>query len=395
MFLLFTGFIQSKAPVILVPGTMGSVLRGNVNGRKPHWYCPADIQDSDIWIKKTYVLPPLGNCLADWLTMRYDPKTNSAIDQENVELDIVDFGGVSGIGYLDEFFNITHFIPYFNKYIEYLEKRGYTVGKDLFGAPFDWRRGLVLGESHYKRMIALVEKAYKQNGNSKVSLVGHSLGGYFIHYFLSNITTPQWREKYIDSAILVAPSFGGCGTVVENLWNGALYIMRHFGISEKSMGTLASSLGALYVHLPNHQIFSNTPIFIDKNGKVYKASQIPELLKINGKFRQTPEVFDLHKQFSSQTIGPLDVPTVIVYNDRIKTAVGWNDQKKEYIYSLGDSLINSEGYHHACYNWRSNKKLLCYNLDSTSELSNHIFMVLKEEYVDLVLRHVVNSDWQK
>ncbi|EAX90498.1 Lecithin:cholesterol acyltransferase family protein [Trichomonas vaginalis G3] len=374
---------------------MGSVLRGSVTNRKTHWYCPKNVAETDIWVKKQYCIPPLGNCLSDWLTMRYDNTTKSAINQEGVNLDIVDFGGVDGISYLDEFFNITNFIPYFNKYIKYLETKGYTVGKDLFGAPFDWRRGLMLGDDHYKRMKDLVEKAYTLNSNQKVALVGHSLGGYFIHYFLSNVTIPEWRQKYIESAILVAPSFGGCGTVVENLWNGALYIMRHFGISESAMGSLASSLGALYVHLPNHKVFGQLHVFHDETGKGYTAAELPELLAKNGKFRNTPEIFELHKKFSAQTINPLDVPTVIVYNDKMKTVIGYNAQTKEYMYSLGDTLINAEGYHYACNNWKSSKKLKCINLDSTSELASHIFMVMKEEYVDLVLKHVLDTEWEK
>ena len=46
------------------------------------------------------------------------------------------FGGTDTIEYLDQ---ALYKLPYFNKFVKYFEGLGYTKGKDLNGAPFDWR----------------------------------------------------------------------------------------------------------------------------------------------------------------------------------------------------------------------------------------------------------------
>lgn len=394
MFLLFSQSVFSLNPVVLIPGTMGSLLRATVTDRKTHWYCPKNLDNVDIWINEEYFIPPLVNCLGDWLTMEYDPVTKDAVNQPGVKMDIVDFGGVDGMAYLDDLFNSTHLLPYMHIYIKHLEKQGYTIGQNIFGAPFDWRRGLLLGKEHYNKMIKLCEEAYIKNDGQKVVLIGHSLGGYFIHYFLSNITTPEWRAKYIESAILVAPSFGGAGTIIEQLWNGKVSVLRSLGLSHDIMAKLASSVGALYVHLPNANAFGDTTVLIDENGNHYNADQAGEVLRANGKFRGTPEIYDLHKNFHYNPLKSLDVPTVLVYNDRAKTKVGWDASKKDFINGPGDNVVNDFGAKYFCNNWKSNKKLKCINLNSTSEWATHILMTMHGEYVDLVLKYATDQSWE-
>ena len=47
------------------------------------------------------------------------------------------FGTTDSIEYLDD--SAIYKYPYFNKFVKYFEGLGYTKGKDLIGAPFDWR----------------------------------------------------------------------------------------------------------------------------------------------------------------------------------------------------------------------------------------------------------------
>ena len=386
---------QSKAPIVLIPGTMGSILKGSVTGRSTHWYCPKNVKTQTMWISKDYSIPPLINCLGDWLSMKYNSSLKDATNQDGVQMDIFDFGGVGGITFLDDFANLTNFIPYYKKYIDYLENHGYIVGKDLFGAPFDWRRGIMLGNTYFTQLKQLIESAFRKNSNQKVSLVGHSLGGFLIQHFLTNITTAEWRSKYIESANLVAPSFGGSGTIIENIWNGALSIMTYFGASSTEMEKMSSSFGSMYDQLPNFNLFGDKIVFIDENAKSYAARDLPQLFKKYGKFRSTPEIWELHKNTPSSIPKPIDVPTVITYNDKISTPIGYNDMLKQYIYADGDALINSEGPNYACKNWKSNSKLICQNLNTPNHSASHIMMILDDEYIDRVLKYSMDNEWTK
>jgi pimeloyl-ACP methyl ester carboxylesterase len=60
-----------------------------------------------------------------------------------------------------------------------VDSMGYTVGKDLFGAPYDWRLHLS-GLKHSGQMdqlMAKIESAVNSNCGKKAILIGHSMGG--------------------------------------------------------------------------------------------------------------------------------------------------------------------------------------------------------------------------
>ena len=40
---------------------------------------------------------------------------------------------------------------------------------------------------------------YKENGNTKVTLVVHSMGGPVSLYFLTKVVNQQWKDTYIHS----------------------------------------------------------------------------------------------------------------------------------------------------------------------------------------------------
>ena len=40
----------------------------------------------------------------------------------------------------------------------------------------------------------------------------------------------------------------------------------------------------------------------------------------------------------------------------------YNLKTKEKLYGKGDFVVNAEGYHYVCNNWKSNKKLFCHNI---------------------------------
>ena len=385
--------VLSKNPIILVPGTMGSVLYGNINLPHTHWYCPKNVQNELIWLRKKFVIPPMINCIADWMTLIYNEKLGEPVNRPGVNIDIFDFGGIDGISFIDEEFLGVKIIPYFSDYIEYLQKNGYIVGKTLFGCPFDWRKGLALGNEYWNKMISLVEKAYNLN-NEKVVLVGHSLGGNLIHYFLSEKTTPEWREKYIESSILVAPSFGGSGFGFVSVIEQKIAFLELIG-EEKDMGDLLSSLGGLHVHFLNQEIFGNTIVSYDYNEKPLTAKDFKKVCIENLKFNNNSlNLFKLNENRIIKAPQALDVPTAIIYNDALPCLRGINLKTKEKLYGKGDFIVNAEGYHYACNNWKSNKKLFCHNINSTSFSLNHISMVSDKKYVKFVLDLAMNNKWQ-
>ena len=69
---------------------------------------------------------------------------------------------------------------YYRPMVQFLTAQGYTAGRDLHAAPYDWRMGpdgLGVRGGMYDKLQALVESSFKNNGLLPVHLVTHSLGG--------------------------------------------------------------------------------------------------------------------------------------------------------------------------------------------------------------------------
>ena len=83
----------------------------------------------------------------------------------------------------------------------------YKDGVDLFAAPYDWRF-LPQSQNFFQKLQNLIEDAYSSNGDRKVALVAHSLGGRYALMFLQQMSK-KWKEKYIHSLITLGTSWGG------------------------------------------------------------------------------------------------------------------------------------------------------------------------------------------
>jgi alpha-beta hydrolase superfamily lysophospholipase len=151
---------------------------------------------------------------------------------------------------------------------------GYKKGEDLFGIPYGWRFGLHQRPDFWDAVMRLIENSVHTNGQRAVH-VGHSMGDFFVHYFLSNITTPEWRSKYVESGILLAPSFGGSGTAFATLWMKALPLVKFIGPYPETI----NALGGLHIHMPNMEIFKDTVVYIDENGRERTGADITKILK--------------------------------------------------------------------------------------------------------------------
>lgn len=86
---------------------------------------------------------------------------------------VVEAGGPSGTDYglwASSYTNLTSYLT---------EEFGYTLGVDMFGAPYDWRlhtSGLERA-GHLKSLAARVQAAVDANCGKKAVLIGHSMGG--------------------------------------------------------------------------------------------------------------------------------------------------------------------------------------------------------------------------
>lgn len=85
---------------------------------------------------------------------------------------------------------------------------GYIRGKNVRGAPYDFRYAPHSQIEYFHRLAHLIEETYEINGNQKVAIMTHSMGGLYGLYFL-NRQPQEWKDHYIHSFIAISAPWGG------------------------------------------------------------------------------------------------------------------------------------------------------------------------------------------
>jgi lecithin-cholesterol acyltransferase len=377
--------VESRKPVILVPGTYASQLKITCEDCRLKWYCPKNLKDQVFWLDEKYIIPPTYNCLFHWLSQTYNETDKCAGNIEGADIDVIDFGGLAGVTNVDAFlkYNIS-FIPYYRKLVQKFEENGYIEGKTLFGAPADWRRGIACQDLFFQRTKALIEKIYKESGE-KVVMIGHSFGCYLTHYFLADAMTKEWVEKYVDHSLLIAPSFGGSGKSVEVGWTHSYE--KYIQWTTAEFKKISETIGAIHVHFPNYELYGDTPIIYGPDGEGYSAREVPELFLKKGKI--TPEnykIMQLQIPYLSRVVPKPNCKTIVVYNNQIATTMAlkvsdWNNTKTvKSTTAPGDSTVLAQGVEKFCELY---PEVECRNLNDPKKTASHFGMLKNDQYVDL------------
>lgn len=103
--------------------------------------------------------------------------------------------------------------PYFNSsslgiVLAYWQQLGYTEGKDIFSAPFDWRFPSIGLTGFYQHLQQLVEQVSASNDNLPVDLLAVSYGPQVTLGFLHRMTQ-TWKKRYIRWFIAESPVWSG------------------------------------------------------------------------------------------------------------------------------------------------------------------------------------------
>ena len=83
--------------------------------------------------------PTLATFNVSFSRLEHNATTGEYGDAPGVTVRIPGFGNTSSVEYLDPatpFFSVTQ---YFHNMVQHFVDKGYTRGKDIVGAPYDWR----------------------------------------------------------------------------------------------------------------------------------------------------------------------------------------------------------------------------------------------------------------
>ncbi|EFA76881.1 hypothetical protein PPL_09633 [Heterostelium album PN500] len=330
-----------KKPMVLVPGIAGSGLEGRFNKtRSPAWYCKKNVDWHRVWLSVAQIA--VQECWFDNLAVFYDTNTQTYSNTEGVELQTIEFGGIKGVSYLDYIGNLP--ISLTNVYgdlIKFFEDLGYVAGKNIRGAPYDWRVSIkqLEKDGYFRQMKSLIENTYDINSKQKVVLISHSMGGMISLYFL-NTVSQAWRDKYIDTFIPIAAPWSGSPKAIRTLISGD-----NLGIplvSGDRVQNFAKESGGIIQLVPDPLVWSKETVFVSTPYKNFTIAQTSSLFSTIG-LPITSKIYDgiqsvisgLKPHVPTHCIYGYGVPTEIYY----KYNKGFGDQPIIFETDLGDGTV--------------------------------------------------------
>jgi len=372
-------------PVILIPGTYASVLQFTGTNSDLQWYCPKTLNQAIVWVGEKYFIPPIINCVIQWVALHYDSVNNKQMSIPGMDVDVYGWGSVAGVTYLDHFIGNISFIPYFSDLAKVFRSHGYQDDITLFGAPHDWRFGISNQEVLWPRLKDLCEKVTQSTGEKAV-LIGHSFGGFVCHHFAANIIPnygSDWADKYLGQIIELSPSFGGAGSAVLYAYLRALKYEIEFKteLLEKTI----ESLGCIHTHFPNYELqklHGDPPVVIGPDGTEYKASQLTQLLIDKGKVTgDNINLLHIMEPYLAAAPKKSTVKETIFYNSAIETCNGikvddWdNDKKVSQLNGRGDGTVLADNIEAYCNNIADKGLTKCIDMNDSSKNGKHFEML--------------------
>lgn len=398
---IFFALAFSNTPVVIVPPMLGSQLYGTVTDLSTHWYCSKNFENKLLWLDEEMVIPPILNCLAEYLTSEWDPSSNSIKNRTNTQIFSPDFGGVSSFEYADSGIFGYKLIPVFGPLINKLQELGYEVKKDLFGVPYDWRNAPGNIEYIYPMMKELIEQAYHSNGNQKVCILGYSLGCWVTHYFLTQKVDQKWKDTYIQKVIWAAASFGGSMDAVRVAYFHRLDYIPALLVTDPII-KLFQSIYCEYAQLPNYNVFPHRTLIYGPNGEEYGIKEIPDLLKQLGKVdEEFLPIFEKGLATSQIELEDPGVNSYFAFNTGLNTvkslnfSKGWDsDPIMDYI--AGDTTMEAPVLYYGCNNWNNanrGKTMLCHDFNQTSSDYSHVSILSTDEFVKVMIEIIEKDNW--
>lgn len=379
-------------PIVLVPGYGGSQLKGKLTGKPEtvHYWCARQTDDFfDLWLNLELFLPTVIDCWVDNMKLVYNRTTNKTSSMPGVLVEVPGFRNTSTIEWLDT--SKASEGRYFTDIVEALLPFGYHRGKNIVGAPYDWRQAPNELGHYYSNLTKLIEDIYRSCGHRKVIIIAHSMGNPLLLYFYNSIVTQEWKDKFIHSHISIAGAWGGALQIIRLLASG--YNMNHYRIllPPSSLREMQRSFTSSTFLFPSYNVWSENEVLATVNDKNYTLKNVEEFFKDIGY-----KVGWYQYQNTAHLLGDFQAPNIevhCIYGYGIETpeSFEWSgrwfpDYQPDTTYGDGDGTVNRRSLE-ACKKWigkNGGKKISLYAFKG----GEHVDILAQEEVIELIKKIV-------
>ncbi|XP_057294338.1 phospholipase A2 group XV-like [Hydractinia symbiolongicarpus] len=269
---------NALSPVVIVPGTGGNQLEAKLVNKpaKPAFYCYSSTSSYfRLWLDIKSLLPYALTCWVDNIRLEWDMQSMTVKNPQGVLTRVPGFGDTSSIEALDSM----GLVKYMKPLVDYLVRLGYRKGKNIRGAPYDFRYSPdYLPSNYHNKLKNLIEETYTHNGNEKVTLISHSYGCPVTLYFLS-LQSTEWKTKYLKQWIALSGVFGGSKQLVLLYSSGYLEGIPQVIIDRLTIRAEQRSSTSNLFLLPSETVWKQDNIFATTRKRSYKLSDMDDFLK--------------------------------------------------------------------------------------------------------------------
>uniref|UniRef100_A0A0B7ADR0 Group XV phospholipase A2 n=1 Tax=Arion vulgaris TaxID=1028688 RepID=A0A0B7ADR0_9EUPU len=306
-----------------------------------------------MWLSEQKLLPLKINCLVENLRLWYEPITHKTYNTPGVDIKVPGFGYTSSIEFLDR----SKIMHYFYTIVQDLVSIGYSRGVSVRGAPYDFRKAPNELGDYFAQLKDLVEDTYRQNNNTKVVVIGHSMGSPVFLYFL-NHQSQSWKDRFIQSYISLAGVWGGVIKAVRLMSSGfnlGILVIKPNIIREQQR-TMTSTAFLM----PSDQFWNSSEVLASTPEKNYTVANYKEFFQ-DLNFTQG---YSMRKDTENliRDLIPPEVPIHCIHGSQIPTEASlvytddmFPDKTPNKIYGDGDGTVNMRSLL-GCTRWIGQQK---------------------------------------
>ena len=196
---------------------------------------------------------------------------------------------------------------------------------------------------------------YKDNGNTSVTIVTHSMGSPVMLYFLTHIASQQWKDKYLKAFVPLSGVWKGTVTILSSIITGDPQGIP--GVPTSTVRHLQRSSPSTYflMPIPDQEMWSTDPVVVTPI-KNYTVHDYPTLFDD----LLYPMGYSQYKTLPLflTTLSPPNIDTYCYYGMDIPTPATlvykegqFPDTFPSFIMGNGDGMVNDVSLQ-ACSIWK-------------------------------------------
>ncbi|KAK6043855.1 Lecithin:cholesterol acyltransferase [Cooperia oncophora] len=204
----------------------------------------------------------------------FNSTTGMSSDMPGVDIRVPGFGGTSTVEWLDP--SKASQGLYFFTIVDMMVSWGYSRGKNVIGAPFDFRKSPNELHIYFDLLKVTIETTYRYNDNQKVVILGHSMGNPLMLYFYNHFVDQAWKDKFIESHISLAGAWGGAMQLIRLFASG--YNMDYFRVflpPSRLRGMQRSFTSSAFL-FPSKAVWNDTDVLASTFEKNYTMADVQE-----------------------------------------------------------------------------------------------------------------------